>query len=100
MSTQQQQKTIQINIKADDEVQKGKYSNAAQISHSPEEFTVDFFFIHYNPPFGTLQARILLSPSHAKRLMMALQENIQRYESAFGAIQTTPKPPDQFGFVQ
>ncbi len=95
-----QQNPIQINIKADDEVQKGKYSNAAQISHSPEEFTMDFLFIHSNPPFGTLQTRILLSPGHAKRLLMALQENIQRYEGSFGEIRTTTKPPGEFGFVQ
>lgn len=95
-----QQKPIQVNIKADDDVQKGKYSNAAQISHSPEEFTMDFFFIHSNPPFGNLQSRILLSPGHAKRLMLALQENIQRYENTFGEIRIPMKPPEDFGFVQ
>src|SRR5215471_10748145 len=94
------QNTVQINIKADDEAQRGKYSYAAQISHSGEEFTVDFFFIHSNQPFGNLLARMLLSPGHAKRLMMALQENIQRYEAAYGPIRTVPKPPEGLGFIQ
>ncbi|MBI1746826.1 MAG: DUF3467 domain-containing protein [Acidobacteria bacterium] len=99
MSTQPQN-SVQINIKADDEVQRGRYSNAAQISHSGEEFTVDFFFIHSNPPFGNLLARMLLSPGHAKRLMMALQENLQRYEAAYGPIRVVPKPPEGVGFIQ
>jgi len=100
MNTSKPPNTIQVNIKADDEIQKGRYCNAAQISHSGEEFTMDFFFIHSNPPFGNLLSRIVLSPGHAKRLMLALQENIQRYEAIHGPIRMTPKPSEEIGFIQ
>jgi len=37
-----------------------------------------------------------MAPEHAKRLMLALQENIGRYEQEFGAIKL-PQPPQEEG---
>src|SRR5437870_3260699 len=86
---------VQIPIKADDAVQAGTFSNLAQISHGPETFQVDFLVIHSHPPFGKLVSRVILTPGHAKRLLRALQENLQRYEAAYGEIRATefPTPP-------
>ena len=33
-----------------------------------------------------MKSRVILAPEHAKRLLGALQENIMRYEKAFGPI--------------
>ena len=65
----------------------------AMITHTAEEFVTDFLFLMPRPPYGKLNARILMSPGHAKRLARALQENLDRYESQFGEIKEAPVPP-------
>lgn len=86
----------QVNIKAKDEVLAGNYSNAAQVSHTKEEFVIDFMSLF--PPQGTLNARIIMSPGHMKRLFAAMQENIQRYEAVYGAVKASDGPKTEFGF--
>ena len=81
-----------IPIQASARTQRGFYSNLARVTHSPEEFVLDFLFLHHDPPFGRLGARVLLSPAHMKRLAAALQENVTRYETRFGVIQEHPGP--------
>ena len=81
-------KDLQIEIKVDEAIAVGSYANYTNISHSAEEFVMDFLFIHPTPPpgFGKLVSRVLLSPGHAKRLLLALSENIDKYEDRFGRI--------------
>jgi hypothetical protein len=74
-----------INIKARDEELKGSYSNLMQILHTKEEFILDFFLAF--PPQGILSSRIIMSPRHVKRMIKALQNNIDNYEGKFGAIE-------------
>ena len=68
----------------------GVYSNNMAVSHSREEFILDFLMLV--PPTGTVTARVVVSPGHIKRIYSALQENIARYEQKFGAIQTAEAP--------
>ncbi len=74
----------------------GNYSNLAVISHSPTEFIVDFARIVPGLTKAVVCDRIILAPEHAKRLLIALQENIMKYERTFGVIQMSkvkePKP--------
>ena len=79
-----------IQIKASDEDLKGRYANAMQVSHSSEEFTLDFF--NLTPPAGQLVSRIITSPGHMKRILSALQENIAKYEAKFGPIREAKEP--------
>lgn len=80
----------QIQIKATDEVLKGVYSNMAHISHTGEEFVVDFMnILGMN---GTLNARVIVSPSHMKRLIAALADNLAKYEKQFGPIKPGDAP--------
>jgi len=88
------QQTIQI--KASDEVLKGAYANMVQVSHGGEEFVMDF--INAWPPAGALVGRIIISPSHAKRLSAALLDNIKKYEEKFGTISLAVVPDQQIGF--
>ena len=74
---------------------KGHYSNMAQISHTQEEFILDFFSI--TPPVGVLASRVIVSPGHLKRLIAALVENMKNYETNFGTVAST-EPPQEFGF--
>ncbi len=91
-----QQSNPQIQIKASDEMLKGAYANMAQISHGAEEFILDF--ANMMPPTGQLVARVIISPSHAKRLVQALNENIKKYEEKFGTISLAVVPDQQMGF--
>jgi len=86
----------QIQIKADDQTAKGAYANNLVISHSKEEFILDFMNIF--PPQGALLARIFTSPGHAKRIQKALEENIKNYENKFGKISESEIPQQNIGF--
>ncbi|MCL1942714.1 MAG: DUF3467 domain-containing protein [Candidatus Azobacteroides sp.] len=87
----------QINIELSDEIAQGIYSNLAIISHSTSEFVIDFVRIMPNTPKAKVQSRIILTPEHAKRLQMALDENIRKYETYFGTIKK-PENNNQ-GFI-
>ncbi|MBR5982935.1 MAG: DUF3467 domain-containing protein [Bacteroidales bacterium] len=88
----------QLNIELDEQTGQGTYANLAVISHSSSEFILDFVRIMPGVPKSKVQSRIILTPEHAKRLLFALQDNIQKYESNFGQIQVqTSKIPMNFG---
>ena len=75
-----------IDLELDEAIAQGHYANLAIISHSASEFVVDFAAIMPGLPKAKIKSRIVLSPEHAKRLLMSLQDNITRYESAVGRI--------------
>jgi hypothetical protein len=76
-------------IKIDDEQLKGRYSNLLRITHTREEFILDF--IQLVPPQGVVTARVVTSPGHLKRIVRALAANLARYEEAFGqVVEATP----------
>ena len=81
-----QQKDNGLQIELNDEVAQGIYSNLAIIAHSSSEFVVDFIRMMPGMPKAKVQSRIVLTPEHAKRLMMALIDNVKKYESQFGEI--------------
>lgn len=81
-----------INVTISDEVLKGTYSNSISISHTRGEFLLDCMTLF--PPKGMIVARVIISPGHAMRLLKALQENLARYEKAFGEI-PDESPPSQ-----
>ncbi|MDQ6950425.1 MAG: DUF3467 domain-containing protein [Mariprofundales bacterium] len=74
----------QMQMQMPPEIQRGVYANQAYISHTQEEFIVDFILA--TPPVGIVNARVVLSPTHAQRLLATLHEGIQKYEAQFGAI--------------
>ncbi|MBY5958149.1 DUF3467 domain-containing protein [Membranicola marinus] len=88
----------QMNIEISEETADGIYSNLAIISHSNQEFVVDFVRMMPNLPKAKVKSRIILSPSHAKRLMLALEENIKKFEKQHGKIKDggAPMPPINF----
>ena len=80
------QKQNQINIELSDEISKGKYSNLAMIAHSSSEFVIDFIQLMPGVPKAKVNSRIILTPQHAKRLMKALVDNINKFEGQNGEI--------------
>jgi hypothetical protein len=76
----------QIQIDLDEATAQGMYCNLVLINHSDTEFMLDFAFLQPAAPQARVRARILSSPRHTKRLLRALETNIQRYEERFGKI--------------
>ena len=100
MEEQKEKQGNQIDIELSEEVADGTYSNLAIISHSNSEFIVDFVRMMPGTPKAKVKQRIILSPQHAKRLMFALGENINKYEASFGEIEShdqVPNFPMNFG---
>jgi len=87
-----------IDIKVDENIALGQYSNLAAIRHTKEEFIFDFAFVFPDGPMGKLVSRIILSPAHVKRFVGALEENLKKYEENFGPITPADVPP-AVGFV-
>jgi len=79
----------QINIELGEKEAEGIYSNLAIITHSPAEFVMDFTRVLPGIPKAKVHARIIMTPQHAKMLLGALNENIQKFENKFGEIKLT-----------
>jgi hypothetical protein len=76
----------QINIELTEDIAEGTYANLAMIAHSNSEFVLDFIRLMPGMPKAKVQSRIIVTPEHAKRLLLALKENIDKYEETFGPI--------------
>jgi len=98
MSTQDPNQN-QLNIELPEDVADGTYSNLAIISHSPQEFVIDFIRVMPGMPKAKVKSRVVLTPEHAKRLIKALADNISKYEAQFGPIEDKEMPavPMNFG---
>ena len=97
---EENQNEQEINIEISEEVSEGVYSNLAIITHSNSEFIVDFIKIMPGTPKSKVKSRIILTPQHAKRLMLALEENINKFESLHGEVKDNgpQQPPIPLNF--
>ncbi len=77
----------QLNIEISEEVSEGVYANLAIITHSHAEFVVDFVNVMPGTPKSKVKSRIILTPTHAKRFMKAMIDNVKKFESVNGNIQ-------------
>lgn len=87
-----------LNIELSEKIAEGIYSNLVMIAHSPEEFILDFIRVMPGVPKARVKARVIVTPQHAKRLLNALHDNIDRYEAEYGPIgeSSNPQPIIQF----
>jgi hypothetical protein len=83
-----QRKQIKLNLPKD---LTPVYANVAMISHAPAEMVIEFAQVLPRMPHGTIQARVIMTPMHAKMLQMALTRNLANYEQKFGEIRL-PQP--------
>lgn len=88
----------QITIDLPEDIAEGTYSNLAVIAHSQAEFVIDFIRTMPNVPKAKVKSRVILTPSHAVRLLQALSENIKKYESQFGPIVNDNGPGNNMPF--
>jgi len=91
----------ELNIELSKEVAQGSYSNLAIITHSSSEFILDFVRLMPGVPKAQVNNRIIMNAEHAKRLYMALKDNITKFENQFGEIELHNEPlnkvPINFG---
>ncbi|MEL6627849.1 MAG: DUF3467 domain-containing protein [Bacteroidota bacterium] len=90
----------QLSIELPAEVARGAYSNLAVISHSDAEFVLDFIQVIPGTQKAEVRSRVIMTPQHAKRLLMAMEENVEKYERAHGPINVPQREvnlPPNFG---
>ena len=96
----EEQKDNQLNIELSEEIAEGIYSNLAIITHSNTEFVLDFIRVMPGMPKAKVKSRIILTPEHAKRLLAAIEDNIEKFEAVYGRIKNDVGPsgfPMNFG---
>jgi len=84
MEENNQQQGLQLELSP--EIAQGEYANMVLISHSSSDFVFDFTRLLPGVPKPQVRSRVIMGPEHAKRLLMALQENVMKYEQQFGKI--------------
>ena len=93
-------KENQLQIELKEEIAEGTYANLAIIAHSTSEFVLDFVRMMPGVSKAKVKSRIVMTPEHAKRLALALQDNLMRYEAQFGEIRLPERggyaPGEQF----
>ena len=80
---------IQLQIQLDDDVANGHYVNMALVNHTETEFTLDFIYVQPQQPRAKVRSRIITNPKHMKRLFLAMQDNLAKFEARFGQIEVT-----------
>ena len=77
---------MQLRLEMDPATAQGVYANLVMIAHTESEFVLDFVFVQPPNRKATVRSRVILSPRQAKRLVGALTQNVQNYETRFGPI--------------
>jgi hypothetical protein len=92
----------QINIELGENEAEGIYANLVLITHSPAEFVFDFARVLPGKTKAKVYARIIKAPQHAKSFLLALQDNIKKYEAQYGEIKLhgTDNKSRTIGFQQ
>lgn len=84
----------QIQVNTGDEMSRGRYSNNMIAVYSAEEFILDWFL---NSPSGVhLISRIIVSPSHIKRIINVMKQNLDNYEKQFGSVKEIEASDQKF----
>src|SRR5436190_12896201 len=76
----------QIEVELGEAQAEGIYSNLVFIAHSASEVILDFARALPGLPKAKVYARVILTPQHAKSLLLALEQNLRNYETQFGVI--------------
>lgn len=87
--SEQKPPEVQLQIQLDDAIANGQYVNMALVNHTETEFTLDFIYVQPQQPRAKVLSRIITNPKHMKRLMMAIQDNVAKFEQKFGPIEVT-----------
>ena len=76
-----------LQVQLDEDIAQGVYANLVLLNHTENEFVLDFAFIQPSNGRAKVRTRVISSPRHTKRLLLALQKNVERYEERYGRIE-------------
>lgn len=82
-----------LQIHLDEQIANGQYVNMALVNHTDTEFTLDFIYVQPQQPRANVRSRIITSPRHLKRLALAIQDNLAKYEAKFGTVELGEQDP-------
>jgi len=82
----QPQPPLHLQIELDPQTAQGVFVNMAMVNHTETEFTLDLIYVQPQAPKATVRARIITTPKHMKRLLFAIEDNLEKYEARFGAV--------------
>lgn len=85
-----------LQIQLDEDIAQGVYANLVLLNHTENEFVLDFAFIQPSNGRAKVRARVVSSPRHTKRLLNALQKNMERYEERYGRVELGPDEEPAF----
>ena len=88
-----------IQIQIDPVTANGAFINLAMVNHTETEFTLDLAYVQPQAPQATVRSRVITTPKHMKRLLLAIQDNLGRYEARFGTIDLGDTPHFPGGVV-
>jgi hypothetical protein len=83
---------VQLQIDLDPVTANGAFVNMALVNHTDTEFTLDLMYVQPQQPRAVVRARAITTPKHMKRLMLAIQDNLRKYEERFGVIELGDAP--------
>ena len=75
-----------IEIQLTEDVAQGIFANLAIINHTDAEFVLDYVYLQPNTPKWKVRSRIIMTPEHIKRFMLAINDNVNKFEEKFGEI--------------
>jgi len=85
-----QQQPKKQEIKIADNIPGAEYANLMQVGHNKDEFQI--MFANILGPSGRVVGKILTTPGHFKRMLKAMEENLEKYENQFGKIEESEAP--------
>ncbi len=83
---QPQPQTVHVQIELDPQTAQGVFVNMAMVNHTETEFTLDLIYVQPQAPKATVRARVITTPKPLKRLLFAIEENLEKYEARFGPV--------------
>lgn len=86
------QQPIQVQIEIDPVTANGAFVNMALVNHTETEFTLDLIYVQPQAPKAIVRARAITTPKHMKRLLLAIQDNVSKFEARFGTIELGDAP--------
>ena len=84
--------TIQLQVEIDPVTANGMFVNMAMVNHTETEFTLDLVYVQPQAPKAIVRARVITTPKHMKRLLLAIQDNVAKYEARFGTLDLGDTP--------
>ena len=83
---------VKLEVRVDDAVAPGVYSNGLMVHVSETEMTLDFLHVEPARPLARVRSRVVVAPRQARRMLRLLQDNLRRYEQRFGPIPDAKAP--------